>query len=284
VPTPHRATPTPAHRLGDTWTRPADGMTMVYVPAAEFEMGSDDDEVDHALQLCKEYINCERWWFEREQPVHTVALDGFWIDQTEVTNAQYRECVKAGNCQEPIVCDPPEPAYQDPSKADCPVVCVSWDDVQRYCAYAGARLPTEAEWEYAACGPERRRYPWGQAFDGTRLDYCDANCARRYGDKMVDDGYAEAAPVGSYPTGASWCGALDMAGNVWEWVADWYADDYYGRSPPHNPAGPSSGEYRVLRGGSWDDVTYSLRCAYRYGFYPDSVWRLAGFRCAKGSE
>jgi formylglycine-generating enzyme required for sulfatase activity len=283
TPVPPTSTPT-RPSLGDTWTRPTDGMAMVYVPAGEFDMGSTDDEVDHALQLCNRYINCARWWFEREQPMHTVALNGFWIDHTEVTNAQYRQCVEARKCQVPIICGPGEPAYDDPSKTDHPVVCVHWNDAQAYCAWAGTRLPTEAEWEYAARGPEGRRYPWGETFDGMRLNFCDANCERRYADETADDGYTDTAPVGSYPAGASWCGALDMAGNVWEWAADWYADDYYGRSTPQNPTGPSSGKYRVLRGGSWDDVTYSLRGAYRYGFDPDSVWLLAGFRCAKGGE
>jgi len=217
-------TPIPAPVLGDTWLRPADGMVMVYVPAGEFQMGSTEAEVDAALELCNQYYRgCERRWFEDERPIHPVALDGFWIDQTEVTNAQYARCVAAG------ACDPPAESgsssrdsyYGNSAYEDYPVIWVSWDDAVDYCAWAGGRLPTEAEWEYAARGPEGRTFPWGDGFDGTRLNYCDANCELDWSDGAVDDGYADTAPVGSYPAGASWVGALDLAGNVWEWVVDW---------------------------------------------------------------
>jgi len=238
-PTPE-PTPVPTEKpvpsLGDTWTRPTDGVVMVYVPAGEFEMGSDDDDVDYALQLCNAYRgDCRREWFEDEQPVHTVVLDGFWIDRTEVTNAQYQQCVETEVCQAPTTCDWGEPTYGDASKSDHPVVCVDWHGAQAYCEWMGARLPTEAEWEYAARGPEGRVFPWGDAFDGTRLNYCDTNCERDWADETVDDGYAETAPVGSYPAGVSWCEALDMTGNVWEWVNDWYDGDYYDVSPDSNP-------------------------------------------------
>ena len=113
-------------------------------------------------------------------------------------------------------------------------------------------IVTEAEWEYAARGPESLKYRWGESFDGTRLNYCDVNCGIvAWSDEMVDDGYFDTAPVGSYSAGASWCGALDMARNVWEWVADWYAKDYYETSPYRNPAGPRSGQTLVTCGGSW---------------------------------
>ena len=253
-------TATPAEEatlsLGDTWTRPADGMVMVYVPAGEFEMGSiggDDDE----------------------QPVHTVALDGFWIDRTEVTKAQYEQCVAAGACT---------PCYGDSAYDDYPAIYVTWYQAETYCGWAGGRLPTEAEWEYAARGPEARVFPWGDEFDGTRLNFCDANCERDWADETVDDGYAETAPVGSYPAGASWCGAQDMAGNVWEWVADSYASDYYGRSPSQNPTGPSSWEYRGLRGGSWGFDPYYVRGANRDCFVPSNTYGHIGLRCAMSSE
>nr|NIN64075.1 SUMF1/EgtB/PvdO family nonheme iron enzyme [Anaerolineae bacterium] len=277
--------PTPS--LGDIWTRPADGMVMVYVPAGEFEMGSDDDEVDYALQLCNDYFgDCEREWFEDEQPVHIVALDGFWIDRTEVTNGQYRRCVEAG------ACDPPAESgssthdsyYGHSAYDDYPVIYVSWHQAAAYCAWAGARLPTEAEWEYAARGPQGRVFPWGDEFDGTRLNYCDANCEEDWADETVDDGYADTALVGSFPAGASWCDVQDLAGNVWEWVADWRDSDYYDRSPSQNPTGPSSGEYKVLRGGSWNSVPHHVRSANRLGHDPDCTINLVGFRCARGSE
>jgi serine/threonine-protein kinase len=238
-------------------------MVMVYVPGGEFEAGSDDDGVDYTLQLCDEYRHdCEREWFEDEQPMHPVALDGFWIDQTEVTNAQYRQCVEAGDC------DPPPNSssstrdfyHGNSTYDDYPVIYVSWHQANAYCEWAGTRLPTEAEWEYAARGTDGWEYPWGNAVpDATLLNY--------------NGNVGDTTAVGSYPDGASWCGALDMAGNVWEWVADWYASDYYRRSPSHNPTGPSSGEYRVLRGGAWINFQIYIRCAFRLRHHP-SVMRL----------
>jgi serine/threonine-protein kinase len=256
TPTPE---PTPRPSLGDTWTRPADGMEMVYVPAGEFLMGSDEG-------------------FDNEKPQHTVYLDAFWIDRTEVTNAQYRPCVEGGACPEPECWG--DDRFNGP---DHPVVCVSREYAAAYCQWAGGRLPTEAEWEKAARGTDGRIYPWGDAFDGTRLNYCDANCEYEHRDTGFDDRYAWTAPVGSYPTGASPYGALDMAGNVQEWVADWYADDYYGRSPERNPKGPDAGGYWVFRGGSWDDDSARARCAYRNGGIQDGWSHNNGFRCGLSS-
>jgi formylglycine-generating enzyme required for sulfatase activity/tRNA A-37 threonylcarbamoyl transferase component Bud32 len=229
----------PALSAGDTWTRPADGMVMVYVPGGEFEMGSDDDDVDHALQLCNEYYgDCDRAWFEDEQPVHTVALSSFWVDQTEVTNAQFADFLNdpdnhAGGDvtwldldHEDCLTEQSGGEFRPKSGyADHPVVEVSWYGASAYCKWARTRLPTEAEWEYAARGSQGLVYPWGDGFDGTRLNYCDANCERGWADGAVDDGYAGTAPVGNYPRGSSWCGALDMAGNVFEWVEDLFV--YY---------------------------------------------------------
>jgi serine/threonine-protein kinase len=210
-------------------------MTMVYVPAGEFEMGSTEGNAD-------------------EQPVHTVALDAFWLDQTEVTNAQYQTCVTAG------ACDPS--SYADESNfnaADQPVVGVSWFDVVDYCTWVGGRLPTEAEWEYAARGPEGFVYPWGDSWQPGLANCDEDDC---------EDGFEYTAPVGSFYQGASWVGALDMVGNVWEWVADWYDADYYARSPRENPTGPEDGAYRVLRGGSWGNSVDASRCGFRGGDDP----------------
>ena len=269
-------TPTPG--APEVWTRPVDGMEMVYVPAGEFQMGSTDEQVDQAWKTCKEFHpDCKRELFEDEQPAHTVALDGFWLDRTEVTNEQYRVCVEAG------VCDPSE--YEDTKLNDenQPMVGVDWYDAEDYCQWAGARLPTEAEWEYAARGPEGRAYPWGDTFDGTKLNFCDKNCPRDPAatDKSVDDGHKYTAPVGSYPDGASWCGALDMAGNLWEWVADWLGP--YPAGPQVNPTGPASGGSRVRRGGSWINYSYFVRSATRSYWDHDYGKVHNGFRCARSS-
>jgi len=247
-----------------TQTRPADEMVMVYVPAGEFEMGSTAGNSD-------------------EQPVHTVALDAFWIDRIEVTNAQYQRCVTAGACDPPVESGSStrDSYYGDSDYDDYPVIQVSWHQARTYCAWAGGRLPTEAEWEYAARGPEGWVFPWGNEFDGTRLNYCDVNCTLDWADETVDDGYADTTPVGNYPGGASWCGALDMAGNVWEWVADLYGDYPSGRQV--NPTGPSSGEYRGLRGGSLNNDTNSVRCSNRRRNAPTYRFSIVGFRCSNDS-
>jgi formylglycine-generating enzyme required for sulfatase activity len=243
-------TPVPSTRAGgDTRIREADGMAMVSVPAGTFQMGSAAD--NPAAQ-------------DDEKPQHQVTLDAFWIDRTEVANAQYNRCVEANICQRSRWAD-----LSDYNGADYPVVGISWNDAATYCQWAGGRLPTEAEWEYAARGPEGRIYPWGNEFDPTK-----ANISGK------DDGFEKAAPVGSYPAGASWVRALDLAGNVWEWVQSEYraypykADD--GREKPN------STNVRVLRGGSWYFYGIGARAAYRTGNTPDTQYGDFGFRCAAG--
>ncbi len=247
--------------LGAEWVRPQDGMAMVYAPGGEFLMGAAE-------------------WHD-DVPIHAVILDGFWIDRTEVTQAHYRRCMDAGDCAALPATTPFRPAH--------PVVAVTWDDAAAYCAWAGGRLPTEAEWEYAARSVERYRYPWGDDKSlvgpaGVRLNFCDANCAEPWADDAVDDGYATTAPVGSFPAGMSWCGAFDLAGNVWEWVSDWYGETYYAESRSRNPTGPSSGAYRVLRGGSWQSDEPSVRSSYRYWAAPEERADHRGFRCVHPAE
>jgi len=219
-----------------------DGMTMVYVPAGEFEMGSEDGNPD-------------------EQPVHTVYLDPYWIDQTEVTNTQYKLCVQAETCEAPS-----GEYYNDSDYADHPVVGVDWYDANNYCTWAGRRLSTEAQWEKAARGTDARTYPWGVGIDCNKASYFDC--------KDIT------TPVGSHPEGASPYGALDMAGNVWEWVADWYDESYYRNSSTSNPTGPASGDYRILRGGAWDTYGRNLRASYRFWYEEDLRFNSFGFRCA----
>ncbi|MBN1260991.1 MAG: SUMF1/EgtB/PvdO family nonheme iron enzyme, partial [Anaerolineae bacterium] len=251
-----RPTPTPTSQptpgIGSTRVRAADGMTMIFVPAGSFEMGSDEGADD-------------------EKPVHTVSLDAFWFDQTQVTNSQFRRCVEAGVCSAPVNCEWGGVTYDDSDKADHPVVCVSWNEAQLYCTWADARLPTEAQWEYAGRGPENLRYPWGNERDCTKGNFT-ANCG--------EDSYDYTAPVGSFPEGASWCKALDMGGFVWEWTADWY--DLYQSGVQVNPSGPESGESKVFRGGSATlSKRYKTDTATSIGIRADfySVKSL-GFRCA----
>jgi formylglycine-generating enzyme required for sulfatase activity len=265
--------------LGDAWTRPTDGMVMVYVPGGSFEMGSTQAQIEAAIALCRQhYSPCNDWYYEREAPVHTVSLAGFWIDQFEVTNAQYRRCVEDGVCSEPLTCKKGEPTYADPEKTDHPVVCVSWDDAQAYCEWAGARLPTEAEWEYAFRGEQGRIYPWGDSFDGSRLNYCDANCTQSHADDEYDDGYSNTAPVGDFPQDVSWSGAVGMSGNVSEWVADWFGA--YSPEAVSNPIGPESGNEKMLKGCGWFSPPAYCRGAARPSVDPDARYDYLGFRCA----
>jgi formylglycine-generating enzyme required for sulfatase activity len=242
APTP----PPTVSQAGATTTRPKDGAVMVFVPAGEFRMGSSDAIGQTGMDNLQ----------------HKVYLDAFWIDKTEVTNARYRQCVEAGACTESCAS-----ADSQFNKDYQPVVCVNWDDATAYCQWAGARLPTEAEWEKAARGTDSRAYPWG---------YEEPDCNRA---RYRTCGWATEV-VGSLRAGASPCGALDMAGNVDEWIADWYAVDYYTHSPAHNPTGPDSGQYRVLRGGSWgSESTSLLRSSNRNRANPDRRNLIIGFRC-----
>jgi formylglycine-generating enzyme required for sulfatase activity/predicted Ser/Thr protein kinase len=257
------ATPSPAVEtiVSQTPSRPVatqvwrtDGMVMLYVSGGAFAMGSDDADLEAG---------------DDERPQHTVFLSGYWIDQTEVTNRMYALCVQAG------ICRPPEKSgsktrliyYGDSRFDDYPVIYVAWEDADAYCRWAGRRLPSEAEWEKAARGIDGRIYPWGDTPPNPGL----LNYNNQIGDTV---------PVGSYPNGVSPYGALDMAGNVGEWTADWYSEDYYGVSPAYNPLGPSLGTYRVLRGGSWFSSSRAVRVAFRLWNYPDLRFDSSGFRCA----
>jgi formylglycine-generating enzyme required for sulfatase activity len=267
--------------LGETVSRPTDGMVMVYVPAGAFQMGSTPAQIAEALELCDPFVEsgeCPKALFDDESPQHTVTLGDFWIDQTEVTNTQYRLCLEAGVCQDtPCLTEPGANA------PDQPAGCMTWQDANSYCLWVGTRLPTEAEWEYAARGPDARLFPWGDRFDPTRLNYCEINCYSPWRDTAHDDGYNLAAPVGEFASGASWCGALNMAGNVLEWVADWYDPVYYGISPVDNPQGPDAGTEHVIRGGASNQNPSYQRAAWRSCLMLSGWYGLLGFRCAASS-
>jgi hypothetical protein len=219
-------------------------MTMFNVPAGEFLMGLDDSP------------------FAPERPQHLVFLDDFWIDRNEVSNAQYRLCVEAGACTEPRT-------WGDANfNTDDQPSLVPWESAEKYCLWAGGRLPTEAEWEKAARGTDGRIWPWGNEFEANR-----ANLAKD------SDGYGFTAPIGSFPGDASPYGLLDVAGNAAEWVADWYDAEYYTHSPAQNPTGPAGGDKKVQRGtiANAGGGPEKCRCVARYAADPN--WDF-GFRCA----
>jgi serine/threonine-protein kinase len=258
TPTPRAV---PVYEAGQTMVSPGDGMKLVYVPAGSFEMGSASGNPDQA-------------------PVHTVQLDGYWLDQTEVTNAMYaRFLASMGNRTEGGIpwLNPLNPfvwiqekdgAWQAlPGRETYPVVGLSWYGANAYCAWAGRQLPTEAQWEYAAKGTDQRRFPWGN-------DDLDCDRARYSGCGNIP------VEAGSLAPGQSPVGAFDLAGNVAEWVNDRYAADYYLESPQKNPSGPSNGYYRVLRGGYWGSTYIALQTAYRDWAGADQRESGVGFRCA----
>lgn len=242
---------------------PPDGMMLVYIPDGDFMMGRVGDE---------------------SSSQHGVYLDAYWIDKTEVTNEQYAMCVTSGACTRPannysLTRD----NYFDNSQfADYPVIFVSWGQAVDYCEWAGRRLPTEAEWEKAARGPKGFIYPWGDNFGGTLANYCDFNCGNSWKDDQFDDGYNDTSPVGNYPNGMSAYGILDMAGNVHEWVADWFAP--YASEYQTNPTGPDSGQDKIMRGGSWGDDPDHVRSDVRSPINPDNWLNFIGFRCARSLD
>lgn len=248
-------------------------------------------QADEAMEECQNsYQDCERDWFTREDPPHHVYVDAFWIDETEVNNAMYAQCVALGDCGSPYKTNSytRDSYFGNKEFDDYPVIYISWVDASAYCKWGGRRLPTEAEWEKAAGWDGNKQmkniYPWGDSFDGTNVNFCDETCTNSWKNGNYYDGFQDTAPVGSYPAGVSFYGALDMAGNAWEWVADWYAGDYYSNSPSSNPVGPKKAFSRVLRGGSWNDNATFVRTANRMWFDPESANFSIGFRCARDAS
>jgi formylglycine-generating enzyme required for sulfatase activity len=238
-----------------------DGIVMVYIPPGEFMMGQTDEEKKWLIdQIDEKYYNS---YCANETPLHKVYLDSYWIGKYEVTFAQYdRYCNDIKK---------EKPGDEGWGRENRPVINVSWDDASAYCEWLSQqtglqfKLPTEAQWEKAARGNDQRKYPWGSR----ELDKDLANFSVNV---------CKTTPVGSYPTGASPYGLLDMAGNVWEWCGDWYEAGYYKNSPLKNPSGPDSGSDRVFRGGGWSYYFGGLRCANRDDSGPALRTSYLGFR------
>lgn len=245
---------------------PKDGMELVYIPAGNFIYGVNSNDP---------------YWQGAEIPQHEVYLDSYSIYRTEVTNGMYEKCVTDRGCKRPeqTYSRTISNYYGNDKYQNYPVIYVSWNDAQAYCAWAGGRLPTEAEWEKAARGSNGWRFPWGngEPEDG-QVNMCDRSCAdTAYRISSYLDNFMDVAPVDAHPDGASPYGVLDMAGNVWEWVADWQVPAYL--SQDDNPQGPASGTRRVYRGGSWRNNFEEIRTVFRPSLKPDATYDTLGFRC-----
>ena len=274
------AAPTPVPSDGQTAgqerTDPF-GIDQVWVPAGTFTMGTDAEAI---AALTAE--NPPPWVaseFPSEQPAHEVTLTkGYWIDRDEVTNQAFAAFVDAGGYTNQALWSPDGWAWLGGKDAarlplhcqgdvpEQPRMCLTWFEAEAYAAWRGGRLPTEAEWEYAARGPESPVYPWGDTFDHDRANVINSVTPK---------------PVGSYPTGVSWVGANDMAGNAMEWVSDWLAADYYATSPDTDPTGPATGTTKVEKGGWWGSNEFVARSAYRHYEDPPTYGdKHIGFRVA----
>lgn len=279
---PGSFTALPAAGAADKEKSPLDEFSfMARIKGGSFKRGSSFEEIKDHLKACREVDKtCQLWWFEDEFPEKQIVLSPYWIDLFEVTNAQYLEFVKAAGsrpalddscltekCREGNLWDG---ASFPPIIRNQPVTQVNWYDADAYCHWRGKRLPSEAEWEKAARGPGSGVYPWGSAPPRGRATY-----QRKW------RGAFTMTDVGSYPRSASVYGAFDMAGNVWEWVDDWYDFKYYSLGRKNNPRGPANGEFKVVRGGSWVNYPNSLRSAFRRWSRPEVRFNDTGFRCAK---
>lgn len=273
APTP---VPSDGQSAGQTRADPF-GIEQVWVPAGTFQMGTDAASIAALVAAGPPAWVAKA--FDSEQPQHQVHLTrGYWIDTYEVTNKAFAAFVAAGGyttqalwsgagwewlshrivSQLPISCQGNEP--------EAPRLCVTWYEAEAYATWRAGRLPTEAEWEFAARGPDSLRYPWGNAFDPARANVVDS---------------IGPVTVGSYPTGVSWVGAHDMAGNAMEWVADWLDPTWYAHSPTDDPRGPATGTVKVEKGGWWGSNLFVARSAYRHYEDPPTYGdKHIGFRVA----
>ncbi|MEM7119293.1 MAG: SUMF1/EgtB/PvdO family nonheme iron enzyme [Chloroflexota bacterium] len=283
-------------KLHDTWRRSVDEMLMVFVPSGTFQMGSTEVEleelVSNYLRYCKG-DDCNLRSFERELPAYEVALNDFWIDKTEVTNSQFAEFLNENGNEQVrekvwwLHLEDNDAAIEfhdgrfRPKAGffDHPVIEVSWYGANAYCEWVQGRLPTEEEWEYAARGKEGLSYPWGNQFDGSLLNYCDSSCPNEYQDPAFNDRFETTAPVGSFPLGASWVGALDMAGNVLEWTLNQTTPSYSKNEPFSTEEQRQYTNTRTTRGGSWNLSFLFNRTAKRSATILTGTYIDVGFRC-----
>ncbi|MGB0894774.1 MAG: formylglycine-generating enzyme family protein [Parashewanella sp.] len=245
-----------------TDAKPIQYDSMVSVPAGKFIMGclpSNDD-------IC---------YYLEDETEHTVYLDAYQIDKYEVTYNRYQKCIDANKCT--AVSMGGAMNYGRKGVEHFPVNGVTWYQADTFCKFEGKRLPTEAEWEKAARGTDGRKFPWGNIKPSCDLTVMDSE----YGGNL-GCGTGNVMNVGSKPKGVSPYGAFDMAGNVWEWTADWYEEKFYKRSPKRNPTGPKTGIYKVSRGSDFfSRAGYELRTTSRFPYYPGNISPAIGFRCAK---
>ncbi len=270
------------------------GGTMVLITGGFFEMGATADSLTEECNAFRE--GCQVDWFTASEPVHSVLLGRYYIDTHEVTNEAYASFLNSvgsdsacldqpclNDEQSQIVVQDGTFIVEEDQKQN-PIAGVSWYGASAFCEWRDARLPTEAEWERAAVWDSKssaaRRYPWGNEFDGRLVNFCDSSCDAPQANSEYDDGFPEVAPVASFEGGVSQSGLYDMAGNVWEWVADWYDPTYYAGSSEAHPTGPLNGEEKVVRGGSWFDTGNFTTSAIRFPSTPDNTDRTIGFRCA----
>ncbi|MBI3920104.1 MAG: SUMF1/EgtB/PvdO family nonheme iron enzyme [Armatimonadetes bacterium] len=268
-----------------TKVNPRDGAAMVWIPAGEFMMGKNESDLDREIARYG-WDKREKEWMLNETPKHRVSLDGFWMYKYEVTAAQYRKFCKATGHDAPY--GPPWGRQLD----DHPAMNITWSDARAYADWAGCSLPTEAQWEYAACGGKERVFPWGDEWDRRK---CNNGWYHR--DTVLTtisqwvwqvlfrqpwQNRVMTTRVGRLHEGVSPFGCEDMAGNVWEWCADWYGENYYKNSSARNPKGPSSGTYRVLRGGSWlNHEAAKFATTLRLTVNPTIRNDHRGFRCVQ---
>lgn len=281
------ATPTPYPMEIDV-----PGGSMLRIPGGTFYMGAT------AAGLAKECSafrdGCQSDWFSASEPIHAVLLRSYYIDAHEVTNAAYVEFLNqnGNDCLEQQCVDLAQSSLEqdgstfaiDETQSQYPVTGATWYGAQAFCTWRDGRLPTEAEWEKAAAWDDKtttaRQYPWGDVFDGRLVNSCDGSCDEPQANEAFDDGFATLAPVASFPGGRSAFGLYDMAGNIWEWVSDWYDPDYYQVSAEANPAGAKEGKDKVVRGGSWFDTGNFMATTIRFPSPPANADRTIGFRCA----